>query len=261
MNDLAKAFVDRLRTIAGSAASSHAAIALVAAAALTLCALTATADDDRADREQQAGQSDDAEQADGDGDRRQQGRVRGSASPYGAPPEDWVMPLSDAQIDLILDVLDDMQPEGVTSLRDMREENPDRFESIINRIAPQTLHDAYLREHDPEAFELRTREHQFALEAMHLGWRARSAEDPEQRESAREELEDVLTSQFEVRMQLVEHEMAQLERRLRMLRGELESQKMQRERFVERRLEHILDGPPRSRRSSGDAEDDDERLD
>lgn len=260
-------------------------IAVLAAALIVGFAGGAAADDTPGDERAAERDSDDREARDDDRDHDRRGRDRdgdgrsGRRGPPGffrddrypsslRPPQVIETPFDDEQIEQVLDAIDQMQPDAADRLRKLREEDAERFESVISRIGPHALHMAQLREDDPEAFELRQQEHKLGIRAMHLAREARHADDEEKQEQHRKELKQVLEEQFDVRTQLLEHEMAQLEAHLENLRDRLAEQRQQREQFIERRYDMILRfsrrhrdrdrDRDRDRRRSRDHDDDDD---
>ncbi|MEX2672421.1 MAG: hypothetical protein WD294_09960 [Phycisphaeraceae bacterium] len=184
---------------------------------------------------------------------------------YGGYPPYQVIhtPLQEEQVAQVLDVLQEMQPHVADWLKTSREEDPERFEAAITRIGPHALHMAHLRETDPRAFELRRKEHELGIQAMHLAKEARSDDEAESKQ-ARAQLKRILEEQFDVRTQLLEHETAELERRLEHLREQLQEQQAERDSVVERRLEMVLRFSRRGwrgRDGRDDEHDKDERPD
>lgn len=266
----------RLASLTRTFAGLTAVALLLAFAAVSGSVDNVRADDDRpaaeearagaaeSDAEDEAAEEvEEAEEADGGGEfrrgRRSRDRAessrgrrfgpgRASRRMYGGvrSARDYAVietPLDEEQVKVALDVLDEMQPRVAERLRSLREENPERFEASLSRIGPHALHMANLRENDPQAYELRVRENELGIEAMHLARKARHAaddDDEQAREAVRQELKQILEQQFEVRTQLLEHEMAQVESRLEKLRDQLGEQKQQREQFIERRYELIM---------------------
>lgn len=215
----------------------------------------ATSDDDRDGRDR-----------DHDHDRDDHRRGGPPRTSFGQPPfQPLPTPLDDEQIDHILGLMEDMEPGSSDRLQRLREENPDRFEAIIARIGPHTLYMDHLRRNDPRAYELRREEHELGMRAMYLAHKVRRADDEAEEAEHREELHAVLEEQFDVRTQLLEHEMAQLERRLEHIREQIADQKDRRDHVIGRRMEMILSFDRRrggrDHRGGRDDDDDHDRRD
>lgn len=223
-------------------------------------ATTLHAQDRRDTPAERPASSDDDQNRDDDHDRRGSDRDRpGPPPPFYGPPRHQPLetPLDEERVQHILNLMEEMDPGSTDRLLELREEHPDRFEGFMSHVGPHVLYMNYLHENDPPAYKLRRQEHELGIKAMRLGHRARTADDEAEKQAHREELREVLDQQFEVRTQLLEHEMGQLERRLDHLREQVAEQRDNRERFVDRRLEMILDFRGRDRR--GPRDDDDRR--
>ncbi len=144
----------------------------------------------------------------------------------------------------MLSLIEETNPEMHARLIELRENNPERFARAMRRAAPRLKELATLREHDPEAFELRRRELQISREIFQLLRRVAGAAPDDltadMLEDIQNRLEVLLAQQFEIRIQLGQRHIERLEERLEKLRAEINNRLERRDQLIDDRAAELL---------------------
>ncbi|MBI1373250.1 MAG: hypothetical protein GC159_11005 [Phycisphaera sp.] len=145
--------------------------------------------------------------------------------------------LDDAQIDKMLDYIRQKDPELADRLADLRKNNPMMFHRTLSRIRQKVMPRIAQREDDPEAGRIMANaqqlQHKISKQADRL---QHAGKDEKQREEIDTKLRKLLADIVELRFDLREHEIAQIEQRLENLRGEITEQVNNRDKIVAQRL-------------------------
>lgn len=199
-------------------------------------ALAAQQDDEAdADRQPPSAREDSDGHDDSDRDRRRDDdrRDRDRRDDFDLSPE---------QIDQALELVRMRTPEIADRLQQLREDDPEKFEHVVDRIDWRLHH--LLREHrrDPEGFKLRAEEHRLRFQAHRLADRLQDAEG-EEAEQLKQELRNTLEQEFQARIAVHEHELTQLQQRIQDLRDEIAHKREQMQQLIDERYQRLLDDP------------------
>ncbi|MEQ9455184.1 MAG: hypothetical protein RLN76_11425 [Phycisphaeraceae bacterium] len=142
--------------------------------------------------------------------------------PWGRDPEQV---REDAEA--ALEIMREMEPEIAARLERMIEQNPERMLMMLNDRFPRLRAMLDLRKLNPEMFDLRIRDFRYTAQSRKLAWKIRQLEredaQPLEIEQAEADLRDLVIDHFEVRQQIREKELEQLEAELERLTSEVET--------------------------------------
>jgi hypothetical protein len=147
--------------------------------------------------------------------------------------------LSDEQIEQVLEVLEDYRPEMAEQITDMRQRDPQRAEQLIRRAMMFVRPMMYMKQSDPEGYELHIRDAKLDRESHELSRRVREAQGRDA-DAMRAELRAVVAEHFDVRQQINERKLAALERRIAELRQQISARAEAREELVDQRFGELV---------------------
>lgn len=113
-------------------------------------------------------------------------------------------------------------PDRVEKLEEFKHRNPRAFRQHMREMMPRIRRMMHTMERDPEAGELMIREEHLNMEIRHLSQEYARAGEPEHREALRHEIRNRLEERFDVRVKRREGEIDRLERRLELVRVQLD---------------------------------------
>lgn len=142
------------------------------------------------------------------------------------------------QIDQILAVINAHRPKLADELRALRKHDPEQFARAMSQHAPRLRQLMLKRRQDPKGFDLQTREQQLHAEAVELA-RKIGGKELHEAQTVREKLRMVLEKQFDARQELLQHELAKLEKRINQARADLEAQRTKEDAFVNHRYNNL----------------------
>jgi len=96
-----------------------------------------------------------------------------------------------------------------------------------------------MRQNDPEMFKLIQEDNELDRRSHELGMQFRQA-PPEQRERIKQEVQQMVTKQFEIRQQRRTLELKRLEGELKRLQQAIERRAKARDQLIERRVSELL---------------------
>lgn len=145
----------------------------------------------------------------------------------------------------VLELLKEQDPQLAERLEAMRQSDPQRAQQMLRPHVPGLMRLVYLKRTDPEHFRLRMQDIKLERQSRELAQQIRAlSSGPQSSEQQvnrlRGELAVVLDQQFEVRQQLQEKMVQELQQRLERLRQEVEQRKGQKDQLIEQRLEDLL---------------------
>lgn len=169
---------------------------------------------------------------------------RDSAPPRNARPEFRPPPLSDEQIALAVELIGSARPELLERLNRLQAQDPEAYRKAVHRVVTEERlhHLLMMREFDPEGFEFRADEWRAGAQALRLARRLREAKEADAA-TIKQELRAVVEQQFDARLKVREHELAQLEQRLEHLRKRLQASRQNRDRFIEEQFKRMVERP------------------
>jgi len=176
------------------------------------------------------------------------GRGRGydmGAMRYGDGPREgngpWVMTAE--QIDELLDVLAEVNPEVAQRIEQHRADQPDSVMQMLRPHAPGLQRLVYLKRNEPEHYALRVEDIQLERHCDELAGELRNAEAADDAETAgqlRTELAAAVARHFDVRQQLRERHLQRLEQRIEELRQQIEQRRAARDELIQQRIDELV---------------------
>lgn len=169
----------------------------------------------------------------------------GPGHPRGVPGRDAPREITDADRQAFEKFLSAASPVGRERITALRQKDPERADRLLMEAMPRIGWLLEISRRDPELFELRLRDIRLGREALEAS-RALAAFDREhpgadgpRREALVAKVRSALENQYQVRGQLMEHEIARLDRDLSRRRAELSERASGREAAIDRALERL----------------------
>lgn len=156
-------------------------------------------------------------------------------------------PLSLEQINQVMQLIADFDPQRHAELVRIQEVNNELFVGEIRREAFRRALDLELQSNDPEGYQLRLDDHSAQRRTLNLQIRYQQAQtrpDDGELQSIETQLRDLVGEHFDIRQKIREHELDQLEDQLAGLRVRLERRLAQRDQLIQRRVERLLSLDP-----------------
>ncbi len=154
------------------------------------------------------------------------------------------------QMEEILERLRHDRPEVFERLMELRREHPEHFREELVRLgrvgAPPPDEEQERREreefrrHHPERFKLMQHDEELTDRTVELAERIRRTEASDEKGKLRDQLAELLSRQFDVRMEIRRHEIKGVARELDELRAALERRVKNKRGLVERRMNELL---------------------
>jgi len=145
-------------------------------------------------------------------------------------------------------------PDIATRMQEYEKTEPERAERALMRIIPRVLEAEGVRKSDPKLFMLRVREidgQAKVVEAIRVDREARESKDPARIEQATAELRAALSTQFDTRLELQEHEIESLTRRLEELKNDVQKKRSTRNGAIDEMAKRVREfGERRARERS-----------
>ena len=154
-------------------------------------------------------------------------------------------PLTEEQVGQAIQVLQQIDPEAAAYVEQIREEAPLRVAWALERRFPQIVDFLSLKQRDPAMYELRIEDLRLAHESRRLARRigmAKEAGKDDEAERLTDQLAETLEHHFDIRQQIRERELADLEARVERLREQLEQRADNRDDLIEQRLQQLTTG-------------------
>ena len=139
----------------------------------------------------------------------------------------------------LAEFLEQVNPNMLEELREMRNRDPNRFRQAIGRAFQQMREMTRLKEEDPAAFEERMRVNEVEREIRDLARTLREGEDNEKKAEAKQRLRTALGEVFDMQMTQREREIEAMQKRLEEYRGILEKRRANKEAIIESRLKDM----------------------
>jgi hypothetical protein len=149
-------------------------------------------------------------------------------------------PMSDEQIQEVLEFVKTHWPEYHGRLLEVREENPRRFRMMIRAAAHRMHRFESMSEEEQQAH---IRESKLKIEIYRLSREYRLAEE-DQKPALRKKLHQTVAEAFDVEQKVREYGLQRLESQLRQLRKDLKQRSERREEIIDKRVESIIQGTP-----------------
>jgi hypothetical protein len=148
-------------------------------------------------------------------------------------------------------------PKVADRMEKNEKENPEGFERGLTRLIPRIDDAEEVRTHDPKLFSLRVREIDGQIrvvEAIRADREAKESNDPSRIEQATQELRGALTAQMDTRLELQDHEIEGLTKRLEELRADVEKKRSGREAAIDEMLKRVREFSDRRSRERTQSE-------
>ena len=179
-------------------------------------------------------------------------RRPGPGGPQGpGGPGGPVRMLSEEQLEILMEVVEEVRPELAERLAEGRERNPEHFQRrVAMHVWPHFRELVRLRMSDTEAdrelYELKvidmrigreTREIRHEIMKLKRSDTERAAEELEE---LRDKVHELVAEHFDVRQKIREQELERLEHRLKELRQDIESRRANREAMIDSRVKELV---------------------
>ncbi len=166
-------------------------------------------------------------------------RVEGRRGGRGMAPA-----LSPEREQHVLDLLGEVNPEVHERLTKLREERPEMARRALSEVGARIHRLDEIRDRDPEAFELRKREMRLGADIA-TTLREIANMEPESATAAelvaaRAKLGDLVSEQFELRLEMKEREIVHIQARLEKVQAELSEQASTRTKLVNERVDELV---------------------
>jgi hypothetical protein len=150
--------------------------------------------------------------------------------------------LGEAQIDAIIDVLKDADPEAAAKVEKARKNNLDDVRETIAPKGMQLFQMVQLKKNDPEIYALRIEEYKLnrKIEGIAEGIRKGDGKVDAEKEK---EIKELLAKQFDLRQQTREKELQRLEKKVLEVREGINRRKADKERILKERLKTVTEKP------------------
>ncbi len=168
---------------------------------------------------------------------------RGERGRFGRSPSIF-RDVTDEQIETILAFIDKHMPWRREALEKMRRSEPERFRQFCRRLRFEIAQLQHLKGRDEAAFRKAIEERRLRMRAVDLAAKARTAEDPQEKEAFTKELRKVIDRMFGLELATHEARIRGLEERIEQLRRELKERAEHRREIIEKRLKEALEGKP-----------------
>lgn len=175
-------------------------------------------------------------------------------------------PLSARQIERTLRTVHEANPRWANHLREVREEDPDRFRMLLQQTHRSLQEITPLKETDPPMYRVKLGAWRWQREAilLHRNLRqARERNDPRAQEEIVQytaQAQNIARKMFEAQLRVHKLQLDRAEKRLEEIRAQLAEQQREKPRIIERMTQRMISGPDadareRSDRSHRDRED------
>jgi hypothetical protein len=146
----------------------------------------------------------------------------------------------------VLEFLNKEFPEIGKRFQDANTDNPGITARVLDRMEPNIRE--IIAERDPDMKALRRENFQNGFEVMRatrefIDAHRKEPQAPATKEKA-DKLRELLGTHFDLQIKLHKQEIVILERRLKQLRDEVEKQPTDRQQFIEKRIEDLMNRPP-----------------
>lgn len=154
-------------------------------------------------------------------------------------------------IELVLEFLQENNPEIAQRVQQAVRENPRMAEGIIGRLAPRIHEIRELQRHDPAMARLRTAELTNGWALMHASRRLRDAFNTEPRDrdtirGLRQNIKEHVTRQFEIRAKIQQHEIESLQERIEHARTSTQEMMSNRDEIIAEHVDRIIEAAQNS---------------
>lgn len=167
------------------------------------------------------------------GERSQGGR---GGRPGGGEGGEGFMP-SDEEIEKAMEVLRAYDAKIAEHADSLRESNPERYRMLVRRYMPQIRRLMYLKESQPETYELHLDEARLGAESERLSRELR--ENSGNADELRKQLRDAVAKHFDLRQQIKEQQLIRLEEAVEKLRDQLDERLKMKESLIDQRMEEL----------------------
>ncbi len=158
-------------------------------------------------------------------------------------------PMTEAEAREAYAVIEELRPDLIDHVHQLREGDHRRFGELIDRRFPAVRYLVDLKRDDPAVYDLRIRDLRLTRETRDLARRVRDANGADREDDAddlTEELEERVAEHFDVRQSLRERELERLRERLEAMEEELDERSDDRGDLIEERVDALVgegDGP------------------
>jgi hypothetical protein len=169
------------------------------------------------------------------GERRFDSRRRGPGGPMGRMDPDERR----EKIDEILDFVEEHFPARYRELSTLRTTNPSAFRRRFAAAMPKLMEMAERFKRNPEIGQLMIREERIGFQIRRLVDEYIDTDSRDRKDDLRNQIEELVTEQIGVRMELREFEVKRLERRLEVFRKRLDRDRERSDEVIQRTLKDL----------------------
>ncbi len=166
-------------------------------------------------------------------------------TPHGGAVAPGEYPLTDEQLNQLLDLVRSWRPQFGRKLAQLRETDPGEFRRALHRLASREpiRHLIHLRQTDTETFNLAVKEFRLQDEVGRMAAAIRQSKDSDTTE-AQEQLRARLRELLAVRLQLRQRELQHLQQRLEKLQQQLKRQQETQDKQIEDQFQKLTRPQP-----------------
>ena len=172
------------------------------------------------------------------------GRDHRSGSPpghegQGERPPPLLGELSPEQIQAVLDILQEQNPQLARRLREALDKQPEVARRLLANQWPRLQRLIDLKRNNPRMFRLTLQEFRQQREMLDTARQLRQCTDPQKQMELRGQLRDQVQKLFDLRLEIKQRELELLETRVEEMRDSLEQIRQQREARIDKHLEAL----------------------
>jgi len=175
--------------------------------------------------------------------RRGPGAGPGYGRPGGPGPADQVQ--TEEQLDDIMVVLKDADPDFYSKVERARKESPRAVRDLLATQSPRLFAMAQLKKNDPELYDLRIDDFKLnrRIDALSHEY-ARTVKDGKPDGQKLAELKELLQKQFDLRQKTREKELERMEKKVSELREQIQRRKSNKDQMLADRLKELTERVP-----------------
>ncbi len=160
--------------------------------------------------------------------------------------------LTDHQIALFLEIIDQWKPELAEHLKELREKNPKRLRKKLHEHRGRVHHVIEEKRDDPVGFDLYVRAARLQRRSRELVAKLEKA-PPEKAKRHEKELRKTAAKYFEVRQKIRQHRLDRLQDKIERLRKKLKQREDRREQLIREHIEKLRKQSEGEKTDAGEA--------
>jgi hypothetical protein len=146
----------------------------------------------------------------------------------------------------VMDFFRVTQPDMYEQAKNLRDNDPASFDRMIHNALNTVNRMEDLRKRNPALFELRMRDFELAYQSLKLAKDCKRPDlAPADREPLMKQLTDLVSAQFDLRQQIRQMEIDDLQKQLASLSQQLADRKADKEALIKKRVDDLIESVPR----------------